>query len=379
MTRALDPVATAADVSATYRRYLQSLLTIRDPELRRRLETEIATVPMLHKGPFLEATPPYAAGASVRELIDTGVLSPAFERLNSDALPFDRPLYAHQEAAVRKVAAGRNIVVATGTGSGKTESFLLPILDHLAREQATGGLGPGIRALLLYPMNALANDQMRRLRRILTDCPEITFGRYTGDTEENPAKARDSFNDLNPDEPLLRNELPSREEMRERPPHLLLTNYAMLEYLLLRPQDVDLFEGDYADTWRFLVVDEAHVYDGTQGAEIAMLLRRLRDRVVPDRSLRCIATSATIGAGGSPVAVVDFARRLFGETFEWVDGDASRQDLVTATRVPSPAGPFWGPLTAADYRLIRDHPTVDRLCSTLPTPRVSRARMRQRR
>src|SRR6202012_2004902 len=113
--------------------------------------------------------------------------------------------------------------------------------------------------------------------------------------------------ELNPGEPRLPGELLSREEMRDSPPHLLLTNYAMLEYLLLRPEDLDLFEGRYAGTWRFVVVDEAPGYDGTQGAEVAMLLRRLRDRGAPNRPIQCIATSATVGAESDDAAGVRFA------------------------------------------------------------------------
>ena len=121
------------------------------------------------------------------------MLADGFAELGSDALPLDRPLYVHQEQAIRKAAAGRNVVVATGTGSGKTESFLLPILDSLVREHERGELGPGVRALLLYPMNALANDQMKRLRQVLAAYPDITFGRYTGDTEDDPQEGPRSF------------------------------------------------------------------------------------------------------------------------------------------------------------------------------------------
>ena len=171
-----------------------------------------------------------------------------------------------------------------------------------------GDLGPGIRALLLYPMNALANDQMKRMRALLAAHPGITFGRYTGETPNDAKTARERFGELNIGEPMLPNELLSREEMRATPPHILLTNYAMLEYLLLRPQDIELFEAGQQNRWRFIVVDEAHVYDGTQGAEIAMLLRRLRDRVTPDRHLQCIATSATVGGDSDPATVTTFAR-----------------------------------------------------------------------
>lgn len=349
----LDAVSAAGDVAASYRRYLDSLLAVRDPKLSLALRTAIEQTDLLAKGPYLEATPPYLVGRSGADLIDEGVLSSSFRLLESPALPLSRPLYSHQEAALRKLRAGRNVVVATGTGSGKTESFLLPILDTLMREQDAGTLGPGVRALLLYPMNALANDQLKRLRLLLAHRPEITFGRYTGDTPYTDREARETFNSLNPGEPLLGNEMLSREVMRDAPPHILLTNYAMLEYLLLRPQDMELFESG-SETWKFVVVDEAHVYDGTQGAEIAMLLRRLKERVAPRGRLQCIATSATVGGESSPRAVTDFASQLFGETFEWVEGHPERQDLVTASRGET-AGSVWGPLTAEQYCQLARH------------------------
>ncbi|MGW2374168.1 DEAD/DEAH box helicase [Kitasatospora sp. NPDC001683] len=345
----LDPLATAELISSTYRRYLRSLLPLRDPALAKALARAVDTSPLLTKGPLVEATPAYAPGATLADLVGEGVLHPEFLRLTGPALPADRPLYRHQEQALRKAASGRNIVVATGTGSGKTESFLLPILNALAAEHAEGRLGPGVRALLLYPMNALANDQMKRLRRLLAQAPYITFGRYTGDTKNDPRTASETFEQLNPGEPRLRNEILSREEMRQSPPHLLLTNYAMLEYLLLRPQDMDLFEGEHAGSWRFVVVDEAHVYDGARGAELAMLLRRLADRVGGKGAVQAMATSATVGAQENPDAVTAFAQALFDLPFDWEPDDPSRQDLVTATRVASPPGPYWGPMLPGDY------------------------------
>ena len=140
--------------------------------------------------------------------------------------------------------------------------------------------------------------------------------------------------------------------MRATPPHLLLTNYAMLEYLLLRPADMDLFEGEHAGRWQFLVLDEAHVYDGARAAEVAMLLRRLRDRVARDRPLRYIATSATVGDKAEDVT--EFAHRLFDAPFEWVADDPDRQDLVRASRMDLPRPPFWGPLDPAAYLKIAD-------------------------
>lgn len=352
VTENLDPLATSELITSTYRRYLRSLLPIRDPRIAEALDEQITGSELLAKGPFLEATPPYASGASIADLIEEGVLDPGVRSLAGPALPLDRPLYRHQDQAIRKATAGRNIVVATGTGSGKTESFLLPILNALSAEHRAGTLGPGVRALLLYPMNALANDQMKRLRELLAVAPHITFGRYTGDTEERTRQAEDTFASLNPGEPRLPNELLSREQMRESPPHLLLTNYAMLEYLLLRPADMDLFEGEHGGHWRFIAVDEAHVYDGAKAAELAMLLRRLHDRVAPDRRLQCLATSATVG--DDPAAVTEFATSLFAAPFEWVEGDTSRQDMVGPTKRPPHQGPYWGPLPAGDYRKLAE-------------------------
>jgi hypothetical protein len=360
MTSTFDPLATSELIIDGYRRYLKSLLPVRDTRIAEALDREISGS-QLTKGPLLESAPPYAHGATLADLIACGVLNPAFERLGSNDLPMSRPLYLHQEQAIRKVAAGRNVIVASGTGSGKTESFLLPILDALSAEQASGTLGPGVRALLLYPMNALANDQVKRLRRVLADAPHITFGRYVGDTPRTPQEAAEKFAVLNPGEPRLPNELLSRAEMREAPPHLLLTNYAMLEYLLLRPADVELFEGPHGKHWSFLVVDEAHVYDGAKAAEVAMLLRRLRDRVAEGRPLRCIATSATVG--DKPRLVTKFAHLLFDAEFEWVPDDESRQDLICATRRGIPEGPFWGPLDPAAYLSIAssDDPAAELL------------------
>lgn len=344
----LDPLSTSATISRDYRRYLASLMPLSDGVLAQSLERAIASTPSLTRGPFLESTPPYATGASIRQLIDEGVLPKSLARFDSSEMPLDRPLYQHQELATRKARAGRNVMISTGTGSGKTESFLLPIMSSLAGEMEAGTLGPGVRAVLLYPMNALANDQVKRLRRLLAGVPEVTFGRYVGDTKATQTDAASAFSGLNPGEPRLPNELLSREEMQTNPPHILLTNYAMLEYLLLRPKDMDLFEGQHGGNWKFIVVDEAHVYDGARGSELAMLLRRLRNRVAGGDRLQCIATSATVGADSSQQAVTGFATNLFGSPFEWKDGDTTRQDLVTAKRSKIPRA-AWGPLSREQW------------------------------
>lgn len=334
----LDPLRASRRIRDEYRRYLSSAFPLRREELRAQFEEQLDRSFALSKGPILQASAPYVTGATVRDLVEEGVLADGFLRLSRDAFDLDRPLYVHQEQAIRKaVGDRRNLMVATGTGSGKTETFLLPIIDHLLREAEQGTLRrPGVRALLLYPMNALANDQLKRLRVLLADLPEITFGRYVGETREEQRDAEDDFARRYPFEPRLDNELISRQRMQERPPHLLLTNYAMLEYLLLRPADSSLFDGPSGERWRFLALDEIHVYGGAEGTEIGMLLRRVRDRVIESRRgvLQCFGTSATLGRGESDYPdLVAFAEALFDEPFEWT-GDPARQDVIGATRKP---------------------------------------------
>lgn len=333
----LDPIRMTQRITENYLSYLDTTFYLQDPDLRQQLQEALRTPDKFVKGPILEATPPFVTGATIETLVQAQVLAPGFRRLHSPKLPLDRPLYLHQEAAIRKtVSDRRNIVVTTGTGSGKTETFLIPILDHLLREDAQNTLTPGVRALLLYPMNALANDQMVRLRELLCNYSHITFGRYTGETEETTAKASEQYRKMFHREPYA-NELISREQMRDTPPHILLTNYAMLEYLLLRPADNIFFDGEAAHHWHFLIIDEAHTYTGAKAIEMAMLLRRLKDRVVAGKTgiLQCVATSATLGnAEADFPAVANFATQLFGEPFAWAKDDQAHQDVIKATRQP---------------------------------------------
>ena len=344
----LDPLRTTESIKEAYLRYLTTAFPLSNAALAEQFRRQLSGADRFVKGPFLEATPPFQAGCSLNDLIDEGVLASGFRAIQTAGLPLDRPLYVHQEQAIRKITADRrNLVVATGTGSGKTESFLVPILNYLLRQKEhKGQLKPGVRALLLYPMNALANDQLKRLRVLLQNYPHITFGRYTGETKAGKREAEEHFQRNYTAEPRLPNELLSREEMRATPPHLLLTNYAMLEYLLLRPEDCNFFDGPHASEWRFLVLDEAHTYNGAVGIEMAMLLRRLKDRVTRNRvhRLQCIATSATLGRGREDFpAVARFASQLFGEHFEWQDTTPECQDVVEAARVPQEAlGQPWG-------------------------------------
>jgi len=336
--KSIHPITTTQLMRESYLRYLKTAYPFQDDNLRRQFWLAMEKPDLLVKGPLLEATPEFAKGCSIKDLVSQGILDSGFASLGGNGLPYERSLYLHQEQAIRKLCQGkRNVVVTTGTGSGKTEAFLIPILNHLLEEEKTGSINePGVRALLLYPMNALANDQLKRLRKVLSDHPSITFGRYTGDTEQKYEKAVEKFYRQYHGETLLKNELICRDQMQETPPDILLTNYAMLEYLLLRPADNAFFDGTTANQWKFIALDEAHIYNGAIGIEIAMLLRRLKDRVVKSEpgKLQVIATSATLGRGEQDFPeVVDFASHLFGEKFEWIEGNSERQDVVKATRV----------------------------------------------
>jgi len=361
---ALDPIKATKSIIDRYQAYLSTTFRLESSNLQNQFMKELQPEKFV-KGPILEATPPFETGKSLEELVDEGLLSDQFKNLKSEELPLNRPLYRHQESAIRKVVGdNRNIVVTTGTGSGKTEAFLIPILNHLFRQKENGKLTPGVRALLLYPMNALANDQLKRMRFLLKNYPHITFGRYTGETEEKQKAAEDKYRKMYKKDPLP-NELVSREQMKEKPPHILLTNYAMLEYLMLRPKDHVFFDGEYANYWRFVVIDEAHTYNGAKGIEMTMLLRRLKDRVVlsqPGR-IQCIATSATIGRGKKDFTeVVKFAQELFGESFK-------PQDIIKAIHQPmAELGASWGkpdPFLYKEWQKIINETPPDSIVSTL--------------
>jgi ATP-dependent helicase YprA (DUF1998 family) len=263
----------------------------------------------LFHGPFLELIFPYKTDLSIRDLCNSEVFSTqimdlsCFKSAKPEPIALDAPLYTHQVKAIHKICVDKkSVVVSAGTGSGKTECFSLPIINDLLSENTTG-----VRALLIYPLNALVNDQLDRLRVLLKDT-NITFGRFTG---ELPDEAKRDSN-------TLPNEIISRNEIREqkRIPQVLITNYAMLEYLLLRPEDSIIFQGDH---WKYLVLDEAHTYSGAKGIEVAMLVRRLKERLSKKSGeLICIATSATLINDDADKAA-EFARNLFGENFDLDD------------------------------------------------------------
>ncbi|MBV2180839.1 MAG: DEAD/DEAH box helicase [Castellaniella sp.] len=222
------------------------------------------------------------------------------------------PGYSHQEQAWKRLSSqhlAASTLVATGTGSGKTECFLYPVLDDAARARSAGETG--IKALVIYPMNALAADQARRIAQLVDSVPAfrgLRVGLYVGGQTGAPGTGMM----MTPDAVIT-----DRDTLRKQPPDILLTNYKMLDYLMLRPKDRQLWAANTPETLRYVVVDELHTFDGAQGTDLALLLRRLRARLqTPAGHLICAGTSATLGGASDTTPLRDYARQIFGVPFE---------------------------------------------------------------
>jgi hypothetical protein len=373
----MNPVDVSNELRNRYISYLMTTFGLSEtfPDFGDKFEETLKMPGQLLAGPFLEATAPYKAeDATLESFVAEGTLHQGFRSLfavreapapdgivqpqprgfglrsggaqtaprrdNRERISGDRKLYSHQVLAIRRLCReadrtdlDRHTVVASGTGSGKTECFLLPAIDWVLRHptrdrdgQPTAG--HGIRVLLVYPMNALVNDQIRRLRQLIgyrSDRGEvpipITFARYTSETDsrDRPDLARQR----EPDAPS--NQILTRPEILRHPPDILITNFAMLEQALLRPQESSFFSDVDDFAWRFLILDEAHSYRGAQAIELARLMQRVRAAVrrgkrakrLPEHEPICIATSATLADPKAPAleqrqATAEFAGSLFG-------------------------------------------------------------------
>lgn len=217
--------------------------------------------------------------------------------------------YVHQQRAFERLSVedGMSTLVATGTGSGKTECFLYPILEYCYRHRGE----KGIKALIIYPMNALASDQAKRIAELVDTNPklkdnQIRVGMYVGGQEKNATKMM-----------LPEKVITDHETLIASPPDILMTNYKMLDYLLVRPKDAELWKFNQPETLKYIAVDELHTFDGAQGTDLACLLRRLKARlnILPGQ-LCCIGTSATMGAKESEENIRQYATDVFGEIFE---------------------------------------------------------------
>jgi len=268
--------------------------------------------------PLVQINPNYQRKGTIQSLAAEGVLHPqcadVFQVGKPEGHPQPLHLYAHQLQALAKGQAGQSYVVTTGTGSGKSLSFFIPIIDRIIKAKAEGGKAR-TRAIVIYPMNALANSQLEELDKFLhgygSDERPFTVARYTGQEKR-----------------------PERDAMADSPPDILLTNFMMLEYILTRFDDVDRRVVDHCEGLEFLVLDELHTYRGRQGADVALLVRRLRERLKADK-LVCIGTSATMSSAGTQAdrnrTVAEVAAKLFG-------AHISEHDVIgeTLERVTNP-------------------------------------------
>lgn len=308
----LLPTRQAQSIEAGLLDYLTTTFALADDDARQALAEFLGDPDQgLFKGPFLRLRLPFRPA--------TGTAASGFAWI-----PGFVP-YGHQAAAFARLAsvgaAGEDrrplpTLITTGTGSGKTEAFLYPILDHVLRARRAGVTG--MKALILYPMNALANDQAKRLTELLTTREElagVTAALYTG--QEGKPRTKVTAEGLITDRGII----------RDSAPDVVLTNYKMLDQLLLRHEDQRLWQQS-ATSLQYLVLDEFHTYDGAQGTDVAMLLRRLGlalkshvpegeltddEQARPLGRITPVATSATLGDQGDPEAMLEFARTVFGE------------------------------------------------------------------
>ena len=248
----------------------------------------------LFKGPYVSVALPFKKGA-----VDVNYFP---EILDENFKP-----YYHQELAFNRLGGDnpKPTLVATGTGSGKTESFMYPILDYCFKNKDT----KGIKAIIIYPMNALATDQAKRFAKTISETAALNglrVGLYIGSTEQNPNKT------MTKDYVIT-----DKEILGDNPPDILLTNYKMLDFMLMRPRDQKIWEYNLeSDILKFIAVDEIHTFDGAQGTDLASLMRRLRAKLgVKKGNLACIGTSATLGGDGTK-AIREFASNIFSEEFD---------------------------------------------------------------
>ena len=246
----LHPIKALDHVIDEYADYLRTEFRAKDPKLRAALEAELDARGFLAQEPFYQAHRPFKSGKRWRDLPIDAKLAAVMENRSKS-----KTAYLHQSDAIAELLspAARPVVVTTGTGSGKTEAFLLPVIEN-AWQDATKFSKSGLTAILVYPMNALANDQELRIKQYLEEsglAGTISVEKYDRGTSQA-----------------------DRERLRKSPPHILLTNYMMLEYLLVRPADREAIFANHR--CRFLVLDEVHTYRGILGSNIALLVRRLK-------------------------------------------------------------------------------------------------------
>jgi hypothetical protein len=338
-------------VITDYERFSRSFSKIRADDIAQFVDAEYRAE-RFWPAPLVQLNPNFVPGDTIEGLVDAGLLHEECRRIfRAEKTPQDigkaMRLHKHQEDAIRAAQRGESYVLTTGTGSGKSLAYFIPIVHDIVRRRSQGDPCTGISAIVIYPMNALCNSQLEELQKFLTygygiGKEPVTYARYTGQesTEE-------------------------RQKLAESPPDILLTNYVMLELIMTRQDFPDPQVVAHAQGLRFLVLDELHTYRGRQGEDVAMLVRRVRERLNLD--LLCVGTSATMASEGTAAdrttAVATIATRLFGaqvrpanvitETLERVTPDDAPMDGVTlaaAVRAGLPAHP--------SYETLRQHPVT---------------------
>ncbi|MGW7568975.1 protein kinase domain-containing protein [Streptomyces tendae] len=337
---AMDVFGVHRSLIKDYRDFTEGGTVIRDDRVAAFVEKDLDGKSQW-PDPWLSLNPFFQSGGTVAELVGDQVVHPECARIfqagktEGGTVPDGRPLtlHRHQREAVDAAARGASYVLTTGTGSGKSLSYIVPIVNRVLHERDAEGprAVKRVRAIIVYPMNALANSQLKELEKYLRDGygqgrEPVTFARYTG--QEDDAR---------------------RREIRDNPPDILLTNYVMLELMLTRPADrASLIK--MAKGLEFLVFDELHTYRGRQGADVALLIRRVREACQAP-GVQCIGTSATMSTEGTledqKKVVAGMASRLFGTTVspEHVIGETlvratdAAPGTVPAERLTSPAAP----------------------------------------
>ncbi len=287
-----------------YQGFARSFVRVLDARLRAEVERLFEKGDLFWPTPLLQISPFYKRASTVDELAKEGIILPQTAQIFRTAAGHPYRLYQHQEEALRKAQERKSYILTSGTGSGKSYAYFLPIIDNLLRYPSKGH---HTLALIVYPMNALVNSQHNSLLQLKKHYEDrtgqkfpITFAKYTGETSEE-----------------------EREKWRREPPQILLTNYVMGELLLVRPEDEAFLPSvarENVEGLRFLVFDELHVYRGRQGADVAMLVRRLKERSAGPQLIH-IGTSATMVSHPRATAqerretVARFAKEFFGHPF----------------------------------------------------------------
>jgi len=269
-----------------YKNYLQSFNIIKDRHIKQVVDDAFENDEYIPE-PLIQFNPSFKRSAAIQSLIEEGLIHPNIKKTFGD---FN--LFVHQEEAIRLGAKGKSFIVTSGTGSGKSLTFLGTIFNYILNKKP----GPGVKAVLVYPMNALINSQMEEIGKFAENYGDdfpITYKRYTGQENEE-----------------------DRLIIEQNPPDIILTNYMMLELLLTREKE-QYMRDSFSEHLRFLVFDELHTYRGRQGADVAMLIRRLK--ALSRHQIQCIGTSATMVSGDNPLdskkVVAAYATEIFGEVF----------------------------------------------------------------